>query len=250
MRASDADRERVEALLDSARAAGRRIVFWWRDDDAETPTPALDRLLDLSARRRLPLALAVIPDGATDALAERIRDEPLVAVLQHGWRHENHAPPGTKKVELGADRPTDEMLAELAAGREKLARLFGQKFLPILVPPWNRIAPDLAARLDEAGLVGLSTFGACAPGAPRQTNAHLDIFDWKTTRRPLGREPAFAILDREIERRLAGDDEPLGILTHHLRHEAESWNLLEELFALLAHPAADWPAIPRLFPRD
>ena len=32
------------------KAAGHAPAFWWRDDDARRPTPALDRLLALSAR--------------------------------------------------------------------------------------------------------------------------------------------------------------------------------------------------------
>ncbi len=48
--------------------------FWWRDDDATTRTPALERLLALSTTPRLPLALAVIPagvDAPTGLLADR-----------------------------------------------------------------------------------------------------------------------------------------------------------------------------------
>ena len=38
----------------------------------------------------------------------------------------------------------------------------------------------------------------------------------------------------ELERRLAGDPEPIGIMTHHLVHEEASWDFLDELFGLTA----------------
>ncbi len=101
----------------------------------------------LTARRHdLPLALAVIPKGATTALAERLRTEPRVAVLQHGWQHKNHAAEGEKKIELGGERPTAEVLDELRRGCERLQTLFPEKFLPVLVPPWNRIADAVRDR--------------------------------------------------------------------------------------------------------
>jgi hypothetical protein len=246
MTAGDAERARVEELLAVAQRDSRKITFWWRDDDAEAATPELDRLLALTDRYDLPLSLAVIPVGAGETLAARLRHAPRVAVLQHGWTHANHAAPGAKKIELGGDRPIDDILSDLTLGREKLARLFGETFLPILVPPWNRLAAGVVERLGETGLAGLSTFGPSR--SRRQVNTHLDIFDWKGTRGPMRREQAMAILAGEIERRVEGDEEPIGILTHHLRHEADSWSLLDELGAVLAnHPAASWPTAADLF---
>src|SRR6185503_10324812 len=90
--------------------------FWWRDDDAETVTPALDRLLLLAGRHGLPLALAVVPKRATEDLANRLASEPNVGVLQHGWGHHNHAPAGERKMELGDHRPLGEVVWELRTG--------------------------------------------------------------------------------------------------------------------------------------
>ena len=55
--------------LDRWADSGRPATFWWRDDDALTVTPALDRLLGLARDHQAPLALAVVPAGATAALA-------------------------------------------------------------------------------------------------------------------------------------------------------------------------------------
>jgi hypothetical protein len=243
---SEPELRRVHEALAALEAHGRRVTLWWRDDDAVAPTPALDRLLALAGRFELPLALAVIPAQTGPALAARLAATPRVAVLQHGWQHRNHASRAEKKVELGAHRPVDAVLDELRHGRERLAGLFREQFLPVLVPPWNRIAPGVAAALPSIGLAGLSTYGAAA--ATNQVNTHLDILAWKPVRRPLSRAEAFSLLAAELERRLAGDDEPLGILTHHLVHDEASWTLLGDLLSLLAtHPAATWPLVSSLF---
>ncbi len=244
----DAERQRFAALLDRAASQARTIVFWWRDDDAQQPTPALARLLALARRHDLPLALAVIPKGATDALAETLANEPRVFALQHGWQHRNHAPAQEKKTELGDHRPVSEVMAELALGFERLSALFGETFLPVLVPPWNRIAASVRDARREVGLIGFSAFDAAPSDAAHWVNTHVDIIDWRA-RSALPRAAAYALLCWEVERRLAGDEaEPLGILTHHLVHEEETWAFLDELFALVGdHAATAWPPVPEFF---
>jgi len=234
-------------VLDDAASRSTQIAFWWRDDDAETATPALDRLLRLARRNKLPLALAIIPKGADAPLAARLADEPAVTVLQHGWQHMRHSPEGEKKMELGDHRPLAAVLDELSAGRERLQALFPRRFLPVLVPPWNRISATVREARGQAGLPGLSTYGPAPRDTPHWINTHVDLIDW-TSRGPLSRSVAYALLCREVERRRSGDREPIGLLTHHLIHQERTWDFLEELLDILArHPAASWPRIADLF---
>jgi len=240
--------------LDALAAAGRRVSFWWRDDDAVAATPALDRLIGIAAGHGVPLALAVIPARAEASLAARLADAPRVAVLQHGFAHANHEPAGGRAAEVGSARPADVVLAELDAGRRRLADLFGDRLLPVLVPPWNRIAPEIAARRREAGLVGLSTFTARTV-ADHRLDAHLDPIAWKTTRGFAGFGKMLRLLDEELAARaaLAGGPAaapiaPIGLLTHHLAHDAGVWAFAAAFVAAAArHPAADWPAIDAAF---
>ncbi len=145
----------VGAELDLWRAQGLRPLFWLRDDDATEPGERLDRLIALVRRFDAPLLLAVIPTGATGALAERLAGEPLVMPCVHGYAHRNHMPAGQKAVEL-AGRDVEAELAELKAGRRRMLDLFPGRLSDILVPPWNRIAPELAARVHECGFTALS----------------------------------------------------------------------------------------------
>ena len=233
--------------LDAWHEAGLRASLWWRDDDATRPGPRLDRLLAIAPG--VPRALAVVPERAERALAERLRDRPEVAVLQHGYAHRNHAPAGSRKAELGDDRPVALMLAELGRGRARLAALFGARFRPVLVPPWNRIAAALAGRLPDCGVEALSIYGRARPThRVPVVNAHADIIDWRGGRGFVGAEAALGRLVAHLEARRLGRDPadlPTGLLTHHRDHDEACWRFVAELLQrTLAHPAAHWIAIP------
>ena len=229
--------------LDAWAAAGRQATFWWRDDDATRPGPALDRLLKIVDAR--PISLAVIPAGATSGLARVVDENPNIAVLQHGYSHANHAPDGEKKSEFGAHRPLQTMLQEVAEGREQLTSLFGSRFLSVFVPPWNRLADLVAAELGTCGVLAVSAFGRRNPGAtPRRLNCHIDIVNWRGDRGFLG---TGAVLDAlvslltEFRTSSAKNTEPVGLLTHHRDHDEGCWRFLEDLMTVSAdHPGAHW----------
>lgn len=218
------------------RDAGREAPFWLRDDDAVEPTPALERLLDLTEPRGIPLTLAVIPAHTGEALADRLAGTRHVAVAVHGWAHINHAPAGRKKCELGLDRAKTQVLAELGKGLEKLHHLHGPRALPLLVPPWNRIDDALIADLPASGFSALSTFGPPKEAALPMLNTSIDIIDWHGSRG--GRDPAALIAEILAQLRLAeAGGPPVGVLTHHLVHDGAAWDFLERLFDV---PGIGW----------
>ena len=219
----------LEATLDACAARGEAIRLWWRDDDAGRDHPALARLIELAERRDLPLALAVVPLWLEPPAQALIAASTQTTVLQHGFAHANHAPPGAKPVELGG-RERATVTDELREGRALLLDAFGATCLAVLVPPWNRLDPGLIRRLTACGFLGLSTFGQrsggeAAPGLV-QVNAHLDPVDWRGSRLFVGEAAA---LERLCA--LLGPDEPIGILTHHLVMDAPGWRqkFLEQL---------------------
>jgi hypothetical protein len=215
------------------RDAGRTAELWWRDDDVADATANLDRLLSVQREAQVPLALAVIPAIATPALAARLAGESAIDLLQHGYAHVNHAPANDKKCELGPHRPAMLVLGELGTGWLALERLFGERPLPVLVPPWNRIAPALVPALPEIGFVGLSSFGrrprAEAVRGLRQVNAHLDVVDWKGRRGFVGEETALAALMAALRHARQSSHEPVGVLSHHLVMDEAAWDFLRSL---------------------
>ncbi|MEC5289681.1 polysaccharide deacetylase family protein [Aurantimonas sp. C2-6-R+9] len=240
--------------LDHWVAEGRTVALWWRDDDATQPTPALSRLVAAARDHSAPLALAVIPARMSDALVPSI-DDPLVRVLQHGFAHQNHAAAGERAVECGGDRPATAVLDELAVGRARLVAAFGSRFCPVMVPPWNRIEPAIAMALPGHGFVAVSVFGprsANPAGAGSfAVNAHLDLLTWKGGARFAGRDKLLRLCAERLADRRCGQidpDEPFGLLTHHLDHDAETWAFLDEILGLLAaHPAVCWTEAGALF---
>ncbi len=241
----------LEQELDVWAAAGQRATLWWRDDDAVEPTAALERLLDLAAAQNTPLALAVVPGRCSHALGRRLSEEQHgTTPLQHGYRHLNHASSDQKKAELGDHRPLPVVCEELARGGAAMAAIFGERALPVLVPPWNRIAAQVVAALPELGLSGLSTHEPRAAANPApgitQVNTHVDIMRWTPPRGFLGEAEALGLLCGHLRARRRGPTEeqdvdpaePTGLLTHHLAHDAAAWRFLEQLLPLLARHRA------------
>lgn len=230
----------LRKTIDEAAEQGHKVRLWLRDDDAVQPTEPLERLLDLSRSHSIPVTLAVIPKETGEALARRLDDAPLASVVLHGWSHQNYAPTSEKKQELGLHRPSPVVLGELKEGFDKLVTLHFERFIPMLVPPWNRLAPSLWPELPALGLKLLSVFGKESASSPIPLmNTHVDIMDWHGTG---GGRPA-ADLFAELAGWIARTDTPpaIGILTHHLVHDAAAWEFLEALFAITAaHPACEW----------
>ena len=234
--------------LDSWGETGLTAAFWWRDDDATAATPELERLLDIAGSTEVPLALAAIPARLEDGLAARLETCANIDVLQHGFAHLSHARAGALNLELGGARPRDLLLRDLGAGREILQQAFGARFLPVMVPPWNRVDSDVVTDLPAIGLYGLSTMRVRKSAHPApgllQVNAHLDPVHWRHERGFIGTWLAIAILVQHLRARRCGyrdADEPTGLLTHHLVQDETVWRFCARLVEFVhAHPAAEW----------
>lgn len=235
--------------LDAWAGAGRVADLWWRDDDAEAPTPQVRRMLDLSAEHGAPVFIAVVPGKAVDALALPVLECPTAVPVQHGWMHADHSPKDIKgKWELGLHRPVEAILEELARGRSRMIELFQDRFEPMLGPPWNRIAPELLPLLPAAGYAALSVFGPRARAMPvpglRVVNGHCDIIAWKRDRAFIGAEKSAERLAAHLCARREGTvdaAEPTGLLTHVWLHDDAIWDAVTGILRLVAaHPAARW----------
>lgn len=234
--------------LDRWTDAGRRADFWLRDDDAVAPTLALEELLALTGEHRVPLLLAVIPKSTERNLVDRLHDAGHVRIGLHGWSHANHAPPSEKKQEFGPHRPQETMLREVETGRQRLESLFGSRFVPVFVPPWNRMDRTLVPRLPEAVIAMLSTFGPRRGAGPlRELNSTVDIIDWHGNRGGREEGELAAEIVAQLRRAFDGGQEAVGVLAHHLVHDAAAWRFLGRLFSETArHPGCRWRTFAEL----
>jgi hypothetical protein len=236
----DADLWRPLAVeLARWQEAGVVADFWLRDDDAVEPSVALDRLLSLTGAAAVPVTLAVIPARAGRNLADRVASESGITAAVHGWSHENHAPPGEKKQELGPHRPAEAVLAELGDAKIIVDSLFGALSLPMLVPPWNRIDEALLPSLSGLGFTALSLFGPAEPGPIECLNTHVDLMRWRGERHGKDHAALVAEIVAQLAGRLdSGSREPIGLLSHHLVHDETAWSFLQGLFEAMAEPPA------------
>lgn len=241
----------LQRTLDRLADTGAQARFWLRDDDATSDTPPLRQLADWARRAELELLLALVPSAADTSLQHLIETTPQFLGAVHGWAHENHAPASEKKQELGAHRPIDVVCAELAAALQRTIDLCDDRALPVLVPPWNRISADVVRNLPHLGFSGLSTFSDAftqpAIAGLEVQNSHVDIIDWRGTRggRPHG--DLIKEVTAMIEIR-APEDQPIGILSHHLVHDETAWSFLEGLSELVQrHPGAAWVSPAQVF---
>ncbi|MBO9560041.1 MAG: polysaccharide deacetylase family protein [Caulobacter sp.] len=219
------------------KARGRTPVFWWRDDDARRPTPALDRLLALSERFAAPITVAAVPDGDVAALVRVCREIPGAELAIHGFQHENRAPPGWPSGEVNdLDRLAD-VLSDLGTAIDVFRRAGARPTL--FVPPWNNAHPTLKRALSLRDL-GLSCYGEMRSQAePDRLDTHLDVMRWKPAPRFRG-AVRFLLRTRRLlaERRVKEAwGEPLGLLTHHLDHDEAAWRFLEA-FVPVVRPVA------------
>jgi len=234
--------------LDLWQAAGKTATLWWRDDDAIKESPQLHRLDKLSQECQVPITIAVIPARLEDSLPEYLFRREHFNVIQHGYAHQSYAAKGQKKIEIGGLRELDDITRELEAGRKRLQDAFADHFLPVLVPPWNRIEPRTYPVLRQAGFCGLSSMWARKADYPAegllQVNTHLDPVNWRQDRGFIDEHEAISQIHLHLFGRRTGyldSDEPTGILTHHLDQTDAVWDFCETLFSNLnAHSATRW----------
>jgi hypothetical protein len=192
------------------------VLVWWRDDDAGRFDKRLDWLLGLAAEAGQFIGLAVVPAWLDEKTAQLLRSVPKVQIMQHGWAHVDHAESGQKSIELGGVADLTACSADLRRGLALLEASFGNRFLPVMVPPWNRIDEACLVELAALGFRGISTFADDARGvshALAHVNTHVDLIDWRGTRRM---KPLAQLVD-EFEARLAQPGcRVVGLLSHHL----------------------------------
>ena len=240
--------------LDTWQHQNRAVQLWWRDDDADRAGKAIKRLMQISQAYDVPVAIAVSPAIVNPSLTHFVENEFSCSVMQHGYAHRNYAPPDQKKCELGNHRPLNTVLGELNDGLNQMGKLFGTNFLPVMVPPWNRVSDTVLAKLSDIGFNGISGYTPRPHSVDhdlQRCNTHVDIIDWRDGEKFVGLSSAIQLLVTHLRLKRMGQadpDEATGLLTHHLRHDEASWDFIDRLLAFtVVHPAVRWVSATTLF---
>jgi hypothetical protein len=230
--------------LDRWADAGSTATFWWRDDDAISDTRQLHSLLDCAGQT--PVALAVIPGLVASSLAKRLERHPTVTVLQHGWRHANHAKEGNPS-EYPAGRNREEVTGEFSEGMRQLSDLFRAQHLLVFAPPWHGLDQSYLPLLRQVGLRAISRARArthAVISGLLVSNVHCVPILWSDPPSIGPDEIYLSQLIDHLEGRRQGrydGDEPTGVLTHHLVQDARSYEFMAKLSAIVSgHSAACW----------
>ncbi len=247
--------DRVREELDIWAAQKRIAHFWWRDDDAQDVSVSLKRMLSIAREFDVAIGLSVIPVGVKVSLVRYLATSNHAQVLVHGYAHKNYARNGQAKRELGGARSLNDIIEELSKGLELTRASFGNHVLPVIVPPWNRIAPKAVEALPGIGYRGLSTWKPRLRVKPFpglvQVNAHLDVIDWRRGQVVKDERLVAAVLLRKLRWRRADParaSEPLGLLTHHKLWNPEKEKLVLQLLdATRRHPAVIWHSASAAF---
>jgi hypothetical protein len=122
--------------------------------------------------------------------------------------------------------------------------------LPVLVPPFNRLSRHLGGAVMRAGYRFISSQGDFAGLPLASRNTHLDVIDWQKN---VVAEPGYlvrmALAAIKLRRYgLISAGLPVGMVTHHLAHDAAVWNRVEELLGRVRrHSAIEAPEIEQIF---
>jgi hypothetical protein len=226
------------------REAGLAVEMWLRDDDAVEPTPALGRLIAVTEEFAIPVSLAIIPARSGSALAQRLATARHIHPVVHGWLHANHAPSPEKKQEFGLHRPREVVLNDLSMALAKMSKLHGERLVPMLVPPWNRIDPSLLDDLPALGFGGLSAFGHKLGSRPgfAVVNTQIDIVDSHAGNACRDHAWLVAAIAKELALARASGGRPVGILSHHLVSDEMAFRFLRDLFAAAPPGLVNWRA--------
>ena len=247
--------DRVREELDIWATRKRIAQFWWRDDDAQDVSVSLKRMLSIAREFDVAIGLSVIPVGVKISLVKYLATSIHAQVLVHGYAHKNYARDGQAKRELGGARSLNDIIDELGKGLALARASFGNRILPVIVPPWNRITPKAVEALPRIGYRGLSTWKPRLSVKPCpglvQVNAHLDVIDWRRGRVVKDERLVAAMLLRKLKWRRANPtraSEPLGLLTHHQLWNPEKENLILQLLGVTrGHPAVVWHSASAAF---
>jgi peptidoglycan/xylan/chitin deacetylase (PgdA/CDA1 family) len=225
---------REEKCIEEPRMQARRVIMievFIRNDDVESESDNLTRLIDRGLQLRVPISFGIIPATLTRDAGKLVnsvkRSHPeLIEIHQHGWAHINHEGK-TGRGEFGAARSYDQQRDDLRKGRNTLEEIFGDGFFPAFSPPWNVYTADTVRAMKELGFLALSAGPVRLHGSGQGIQHYpiaLDLL-WGGQ---LGLQSPRALF-LSVYAILRCFQGPVGLLLHHRGMDSEAFKFLDSL---------------------
>ena len=245
--------------LDRWSRSATPCSLWWRDDDLVRNSANLQRLQRTADAHGLEILVAVIPEQAERRLGEETSSMGQLVFCQHGLQHLSHESDTAEKSEFGPGRGLAAIRRDLETGFAICREIFGERFFPVLVPPWNNFHLEAIPVLAEVGFLGLSRYGflTAVDGADITfADTHIDLIDWQRLPGPgvLPQEEMDIRFAEVLRQRRTSNQwlhTPTGILTHHRVMGDGDWKALDELLDTLgSFPCVQWLSPREIFHQD
>jgi hypothetical protein len=219
-----------------------RPCLFFRADDIGAGGRPFQALCQLFRSHQIPLAMAVVPAWLTGVRAKQLfaaapLDEPLWGWHQHGWRHVN-CQRNEEKSEFGEQRPAEKQWRDIRMGLKKMTEVFGEHFVPVFTPPWNRLPAAtlrILQKLDFKAVSMTKPFPSSIRSSIGLKNLRIQLD--LHTRKEKNADADFLALLGELSA-LITKKEPVGIMLHHQRMPPFAFEFLNELLHLLKHKVA------------
>lgn len=245
--------QQLAETIEKASAVHKPILFF-RADDIGAGGQAFETLCRLFRHHQVPLGMAVVPAWLSDTRIDQLfriapLEEPLWGWHQHGWRHVNWQRAG-KKSEFGKQRPFEKQWRDLWQGRQKMVEIFGDYFVPVFTPPWNRLSLSTIKILQELDFRGVSL----TDPLPRGSKTPVELINLRIqldlhTRKARDGVSDYRVLLEELTS-LLEKKEPSGIMIHHQRMTLFAFEFLNELLRLLKQTEARFLSFEELLEHE
>lgn len=243
----------LEQLDSALQNATNLPSLWLRDDDIVSDSPNF-RLLSKLGNTGIPLVFAAVPYRLkfSDAELSYVNSLPNnVYFCVHGYNHANNAAEGTPS-EYPASADATAVRNQMQYGHKKISSTFGNRFLPMFVPPWNSFSPQHMDSVIESGYRYISgSYERTIEGRKNVVESlpcHVDVLDYPPqhpyplkTNESVIEELASAVSEWQES---ANTIKPICILSHHSLMTREDVARYSELIEAIAPRFAPYDIAP------
>jgi peptidoglycan/xylan/chitin deacetylase (PgdA/CDA1 family) len=231
-------------LFEHYLKSAKHVSFWWRDDDVGGDRRIdflsrwkherrLENVLSLLTRYNIPSVFAVIPNHFFYPFNTQIKllKKHKAYVALHGITHHNNSSNVECKSEFPDGCDIEPLVSKILVYQAQCRKVFGERSLPVFVPPYNRICLALENKLLESGFLAVSKSNS--DGVVDVNNSDIDLVDWRKNDIK-NEEDILNDIASAIER-FDGNACSIGILNHHMRVSTKGLVVLERILKLLTN---------------